>query len=120
MPPRSEPDVDVPAGDVKKGAKLYKAKCLQCHTIKKGEGSKSGPNLYNIMSGNRGCGKDKNYGYSGPMKDAAITWTDKHMFEWLLNPKKYVPGNKMVFPGLKKAGERADLIAYMSQEQFQG
>lgn len=44
---------------------------------------------------------------------AAITWNEDTLFEYLENPKKYIPGTKMVFAGLKKPQERADLIAYI-------
>lgn len=33
---RPDPDVTVPAGDPKAGAKVFKAKCAQCHTVNKG------------------------------------------------------------------------------------
>lgn len=42
-----------------------------------------------------------------------ITWNEDTLFEYLENPKKYIPGTKMVFAGLKKPQERADLIAYL-------
>lgn len=33
---KPEPDVVVPEGNSAKGAKLFKSKCAQCHTLNKG------------------------------------------------------------------------------------
>jgi len=106
-----EPDVEVPAGNTKKGAKLFKAKCAQCHSCEKGGAAKQGPPLWNLFGRDAGTGE---FGaYSDAMKGSGMTWSSKHLYQFLINPKKYVVGTKMVFAGLKKDAERADLVAYL-------
>ena len=46
-------------------------------------------------------------------KNSGVIWSEDTLFEYLLNPKKYIKGTKMVFAGLKKPAERKDLIAYL-------
>lgn len=41
--------------------------------------------------------------FSKAFKSAGFEWSEKHMFAYLKNPGKHVPGNKMSFAGL--AGE---------------
>merc|ERR1711963_85021 len=109
----AEPTVEVPAGEAKKGAKLFKGKCAQCHTIEKGGLVKQGPPLWGLFG--RASGSVEGFAYSEANKNSGIIWSDKHMFEYLVNPKKYIPGTKMVFAGIKKDKERADIIAYMNE-----
>jgi len=112
---KPEPNVEVPAGDAAKGAKIFKAKCAQCHNIAKGAGPKQGPNLFGLVG--TPSGQSPGFQYSDANKKSGIVWTEKHLFEYLLNPKAYIPGTKMVFAGIKKEQERADLIQYMKEQK---
>ncbi|KAG2453559.1 hypothetical protein CHLRE_12g522600v5 [Chlamydomonas reinhardtii] len=104
---------EAPAGDLARGEKIFKTKCAQCHVAEKGGGHKQGPNLGGLFG--RVSGTAAGFAYSKANKEAAVTWGESTLYEYLLNPKKYMPGNKMVFAGLKKPEERADLIAYLKQ-----
>lgn len=71
----------------------------------------TGPNLHGLFG--RQTGQAAGFSYSAANVNKGITWADETLFEYLENPKKYIPGTKMVFAGLKKAAERNDLIAYL-------
>jgi len=94
-----------------KGAKIFKTKCSQCHTIEEGGINKQGPNLHGIY--NKLCASNNSFSYSLAMKKRGIVWNENTLFEYLINPKKYVLGTKMAFVGLKKETERKDLIQYL-------
>jgi len=46
---------------------------------------------------------------------SVVVWSDSTLIEYLENPEKYIPGTKMIFTGIKKQNERADLIAYLKK-----
>ena len=48
-------------------------------------------------------------------KDKGITWSAETLDEYLKKPRKFIPGTKMVFAGLRKKKDREDLITYLEK-----
>ena len=49
------------------------------------------------------------------MKRSGITWTPQTLDEFIADPQKAVPANRMPFAGMPDAADRADLIAYLEK-----
>jgi cytochrome c len=97
--------------DAEEGKKAFN-KCKACHSTEAGR-NQVGPSLHGVFG--RKSGSVEGFKYSDAMKAKGIVWDEKTLAEYIKNPKEYVPGNKMVFAGIKKSDEIADLLEYLKQ-----
>lgn len=99
--------------DLENGRAAF-ARCRSCHTITPDGPNMTGPNLYGIIG--RPAGSHPGFNYSKAVKSAGFAWDDDRIDHWLQNPRTFLPGNKMTFPGLPDAADRRDVIAFLSVE----
>ena len=112
--PPSEPiAVRLAKADLAAGEAAAK-KCLACHTLPQGQPAKVGPNLWGVVGGP--MAHAAGFSYSAAIveqKAEGATWTFENLDHFLQNPKRFMPGTKMGFIGVRKDDERANLIAYL-------
>jgi cytochrome c len=70
-----------------------------------------GPNLYGFFG--EQVGTVEGFDYSNAVANADFVWTPRALDAWLVQPSRFLPGNRMTFAGVGDAGNRADLIAYL-------
>ena len=90
------------------GARLA-MQCRACHSFEKGGPSVSGPNLYGVFG--REAGEVDGYPYSNALADADFIWTPEALDAWLMQPMRFLPGNRMAYPGLREQSDRNAVIA---------
>ena len=101
------------AANYQNGLRTF-AHCRSCHQITAGAGNRVGPNLHGVYGAR--AAQVRGFGYSQPMRNANLTWNAATLDRFLTNPRTTVPGTLMVFPGVRDANNRRDLIAYLAIE----
>ena len=107
-------------GDPARGKKVF-SKCKACHKLAAGKKS-IGPSLHGLFG--RTAGTLEDFKYSNDVKAAGqkgLVWDAETFVAYIAAPKKYLGGvigkkkakTKMAFNGLRKAKDRADLLAYL-------
>jgi cytochrome c len=99
--------------DLKNGENKF-ALCKSCHTTVAGGANMTGPNLHGVFG--RKPGQAPDFNYSEAVKNATFIWDLTDLDKWLADPRGFLPGTKMTFPGFKDAKDRADVIAYLAVE----
>ena len=97
-------------GNAEEGMAVFKQRCAACHEVEAGV-NKVGPDLRGVWG--RTSGTFAGFLYSEAMANAGVIWDEANLTLFLLNPKKFVPKNKMAFNGLKRPGELEDILEYL-------
>ncbi len=114
-PEEKDPPVEslLASANVEAGQNAAKV-CGACHNWTKGAGTKVGPDLYGVVG--RDIGKEPGFSYSTALQQKGGKWTFQNLYEWIKDPKAFIPGNKMGFAGIKDPKERANIIAFLDKQ----
>jgi cytochrome c len=98
-------------GDAARGADLFRQNCSSCHSQERGQ-NQIGPSLFSVVG--RAAASVADFSYSAAMKRSGIVWTPDQLMAYLKAPRKYVPGVKMMFPGLSDENDRENVVAFLA------
>jgi cytochrome c len=90
--------------------RLFRNTCGICHTLQPGQ-NRLGPSLAGIIG--RKAGTVAGFDYSEANNNSNVVWDEVQLDQYLSNPKQFMPGTKMIYPGMKDAEQRKALIAYL-------
>lgn len=101
------------AQNVSRGEQLTD-ECLACHSLTADEEPGPAPMLAGVAGSTAGTRPDFEYSDAfQAAKAEGLVWTDAALDKFLANPQGVVPRNKMAYPPVASASDRADIIAYL-------
>ena len=98
------------ADDPVRGADIFRQSCSACHSVEPGQ-NLVGPSLFSVVG--RPPAGIAGFSYSSAMKSSGIVWTTDELKAYLRGPRKYLPGVKMMFPGLADEQDRENVVSYL-------
>jgi cytochrome c2 len=98
-------------GDAARGEQRFED-CASCHTLTSGQNG-VGPSLFGVLG--RKAGSLEDYRYSPAIKRSGIVWSPQTLDNFIADPQKAVPANRMPYAGMTDAAARSDLIAYLQK-----
>ena len=98
------------AADPGAGAAAFR-RCAACHNAEAGAGHKIGPNLWGVAGAAKAT--REGFRYSSALAALGGAWDDAALDAFLADPRGFVPATKMAFLGIRDAGERAAVVAYL-------
>lgn len=104
------------SADLSAGERVAR-RCASCHTFDSGMADGTGPHLWGVLG--RAVAAVDGFNYSGAMQEYGQTasgWGYENMYNFLENPRRYIPGTAMSFAGLRDQQDRINLIAYMHEQ----
>lgn len=104
------------AGDAAAGARVFQGQCGLCHVAAAGASPTVGPNLYGVVGRKAGSQPAYMSRYSPAMRTFGKVWTASLLEEYLANPAKLVPGNRMPYAGLHNPAQAADVAAWLGAQ----
>ena len=114
-PPPPEPDfatllanADVATGERRAGL------CAACHSFDNGGRDGLGPNLWGVVGSD--IAASATYDYSDALIAEPGDWSYEKLNAYLASPATAIPGNKMAFAGIRRASDRAAVIAYLRMQ----
>lgn len=96
------------AADATRGKELFTA-CAACHTERP---DSLGPSLKGVVG--RKAAALEDFRYSPAMRRSGVTWDQRALHDYLMNPQDKIKGNRMPFSGYPNGTDADDVIAYLT------